>query len=85
VVRVVLPNVLAAEAEGRNRFDLEAETLGDAMQALPVADLLFNERGEWNRWLNVYVDGIDAREHGGMACSLAGAREVRIVAMMAGG
>jgi molybdopterin converting factor small subunit len=85
MVRVVVPSILAAEAEGQNRFDVEAETLGDALQALPVADLLFNERAEWNQWLNVYVDGIDARDRGGLACSLVGAREVRIVAMIAGG
>jgi molybdopterin converting factor small subunit len=85
VVRVVVPSVLAAEAEGRYRFDVEAETLGDALQALPFADLLFNERGEWNEYLNVYVDGRDVRDRGGLACSLANAREVRIVAMIAGG
>ena len=55
------------------------------MRALPAADLLFNERGEWNRYLNVFVDGRDAREQGGPACPLAGAREVLIVAMLAGG
>jgi molybdopterin converting factor small subunit len=85
VVSVVVPSVLAAEAEGRYRFDVEAETLGDALQALPFADLLFNERGEWNEYLNVYVDGRDVRDRGGLACSLADAREVRIVAMIAGG
>jgi hypothetical protein len=71
--------------EGRHRFDIEAGTVGDALQALPFADLLFNERGELNRWLNVYVDGSDVRDRGALACSLAGAREVRIVAMLAGG
>jgi hypothetical protein len=35
--------------------------------------------------LNVFVDGRDARELGGPACPLAGAREVLIVAMLAGG
>ena len=55
------------------------------MRALPVADLLFNERGEWSRHLNVFVDGRDAREQGGPACPLAGAREVLIIAMLAGG
>jgi molybdopterin converting factor small subunit len=85
VVQVVVPSLLAAQAEGRRRFDVEAETVGDALRALPVADLLFNERGEWNRYLNVYVDGTDARERGGLACPLAGAREVRILAHISGG
>jgi molybdopterin converting factor small subunit len=85
VVQVVLPSVLAAQADGQKRFDVDAETVGDALRALPVADLIFNERGEWNRHLNVYVDETDARERGGPACPLAGASEVIVVAMISGG
>ena len=85
MVQIVVPSFLAAQAEGRRRFDVEAETVGEALRALPVADLLFNERGEWSRYLNVFVDGTDARERGGPACPLAGAREVLIIAMLAGG
>ncbi len=85
MVRVVVPSLLAAQAEGRQRFDVEAETLADALCALPVADLVVNERGELRQHLNVYVDGTDARERGGLACPLTGAREVRIVAMLSGG
>jgi len=55
------------------------------MRALPVADLLFNERGEWSRHLSVFVDGRDAREQGGSACPLAGAREILVIAMLSGG
>jgi len=85
VVQIVVPGFLAAQADGRQRFDVEAETVGEAMRALPVADLLFNERGEWSSHLNVFVDGKDARELGGPACPLAGAREVLVIAMLSGG
>jgi len=85
VVQIVVPGFLAAQAGGRQRFEVEAETVGEALRALPVADLLFNERGEWSRYLNVFVDGTDARERGGAACPLAGACEVLIIAMLAGG
>jgi molybdopterin converting factor small subunit len=77
--------MLAAQAAGQRSFDVEAETVGEALRALPVADLLFNERGELGRHLNVYVDGTDARERGGLDGTLAGAREIRIVAMVSGG
>jgi molybdopterin converting factor small subunit len=77
--------MLAAQAEGRRSFDVEAQTVGEALHALPVADLIFNERGELNRHLNVYVDGIDARERGGLDGPLADAQEIRIVAMVSGG
>jgi hypothetical protein len=55
------------------------------LHALPVADLLFNARGELSRHLNVYVDGTDARERGGLECPMTGVREVRIVGMISGG
>jgi molybdopterin converting factor small subunit len=77
--------MLAAQAEGRKSFDVEAETVGEALRALPVADLLFNERGEVNQHLNVYVDGTDARDRGGLDGPLSGAREIRVVAMVSGG
>ncbi|HYB30045.1 MAG TPA: hypothetical protein VEF89_25780 [Solirubrobacteraceae bacterium] len=85
MVRVVVPSMLAAQAEGRQRFDVEAETVGDALRALPVADLVLNERGELRQHVNVYVDGTDVRETGALACPLTGAHEVRIVAMLSGG
>jgi molybdopterin converting factor small subunit len=85
VVRVVLPSVLAEQAQGRKRFDVEADTVGDALRALPVADLLLDERGELRPLAWVYVDGTDARDQGGLACPLAGVREVRIVGAVAGG
>jgi len=85
VVQVVVPTMLAAQAQGRRSFDVDAKTTGDALRALPVADLLFNERGELNRHLNVYVDGLDHRECGGLGGPLTGAREIRVVAMVSGG
>lgn len=85
MVQVVVPSILAAQAGGRQRFEVQATTVGEALLALPVADLLVNERGEWSRHLNVFVDDTDARERGGPACPLAGAREVLIIAMLSGG
>jgi sulfur-carrier protein len=85
MVRIMVPTMLAAQAEGRQRFSSEGGTLGEVLHALPVADLIFNERGELNRHLNVYVDGVDARELGGLSSSLADAQEIRVVAMVSGG
>jgi len=85
MVGVVVPSILAAQAEGRSRFEVEAETVADALHALPVADLLFNERGDLVRHLNVYVDGIDHRERGGLDGRIADAREIRVLAMVSGG
>lgn len=85
MVVVVLPGILAAEAGGRKRFDLDAPTVGDALRALPVADRVLDDRGELRALVNVYVDGTDARERGGLAAPLEGGETVRLVGAIAGG
>jgi molybdopterin converting factor small subunit len=85
VVTVLLPGLLADQAGGRKEFQLEAPTVGAALRALPVRDLLFNERNELRPLVNVYVDGEDVRERGGVDSELRGGETVRVVAAVAGG
>jgi molybdopterin synthase sulfur carrier subunit len=85
VAVVLLPAVLAAEADGQKRFEVEAATVGEALQQLPVANLLFDEAGELRRLINVYVDGVDARGTGGLEEPLRNESEVRVVGAVAGG
>jgi molybdopterin converting factor small subunit len=85
VVVVVLPSVLAAEAGGQKEFDVEATTVADALRELPVADRLFDERGDMRPLVNVYVDGVDVRERDGLAAELEGDETIRLVAAIAGG
>jgi sulfur-carrier protein len=85
VVVVKLPSLLGEQAGGQREFDVEAPTLGDALRALPVADMLLDERGELRRLVNVYVDGEDARRADGLETPLDGAGEVRVIAAVAGG
>jgi molybdopterin synthase sulfur carrier subunit len=82
---VLLPALLAAEAGGRKRFELEAATVGEALRALPVADLVFDERGELRRLVNVYVDGVDIRDRGGVDAPLGGGETLRLIGAVAGG
>ena len=79
---VLLPGLLATEAGGQKRFELEAETVGAALRALPVASLLLDEAGSVRPLVHVYVDGERARDLG---APLAPAAQVRIVAAIAGG
>ena len=82
---VLLPAVLAAEAGGQKRFELEAATVGDALRQLPVHNLLFDETGELRRLINVYVDGVDARGGSGLEEPISEDSEVRVVGAVAGG
>ena len=82
---VLLPSILAAEAGGASHFEPDAATVREALQALPVANLVFDERGESRPLVNVYVDGIDVREREGVETALEGRETIRLVAAIAGG
>jgi len=84
-VTVLLPSLLATEAGGRKRFELDAPTVEDALRGLPIADLLFDERGELRPLVNVFVDGQDMRARDGVGTRLEGTETVRVVAAIAGG
>jgi molybdopterin converting factor small subunit len=82
MVVVLLPSLLAREAGGEGRFELEAATVREALLQLPVRDLLFDERETLRPLVNVYVnrtqvDGIERVVDEG--------DEIRLVAAVAGG
>jgi molybdopterin converting factor small subunit len=85
VVLVRLPSLLAEQAGGQREFEVDAATVGEALRALPVADLLLDERGDLRPLVNVYVDGEDARRSDGLETALDSAAEVRVIAAVAGG
>jgi molybdopterin converting factor small subunit len=82
---VLLPSLLAAEAGGQGRFETDARSVADALRALPVADLLLDEHGDLRPLVNVYVDGVDARERDGLETPLSGSERIRVIAAIAGG
>jgi sulfur-carrier protein len=84
-VRVLLPGLLATQAGGKNSFELDAPTVGAALRALPISDLIFDEAGELRGLVNVYVDGKDVRTRQGLDTALEGDEEIRVVAAIAGG
>jgi len=85
MARVHLPAMLAAEAGGQKQFEVEAETVGDALRQLPMRNLLFDEAGELRRLINVYVDGVDARAGRGLHEPVGQHAEIRVVGAVAGG
>lgn len=78
----MIPSLLAAQVGGQNRFEVDAETLGDALRALPVADLLFDERGALRPLVNPFVDRQLERD---LATPVGADTQVRVVAAIAGG
>jgi molybdopterin converting factor small subunit len=55
------------------------------LHALPVHDLLLDERRALRPLVNVYVGGVDARERDGLETELEGDETIRVVAAIAGG
>ena len=82
MVVVLLPSLLAREAGGEGRFDLEATTVREALRGIPVRDLLFDERGELRPLVNVYLDKNQVDD---LDAAVTGDAEIRVVAAIAGG
>jgi molybdopterin converting factor small subunit len=82
VVVVLLPSLLATEAGGQGRFEVEAATVREALRGVPVRDLLFDERGELRPLVNVYLDKTQVDD---LDAAVSGDEEVRVVAAIAGG
>ena len=85
MISVVLPSLLAAQAGGRKRFEVDGPTVEAALRALPVADLVFDDAGGLRPLVNVYVDGEDVRNADGLHTAVADGQTVRVVAAVAGG
>jgi hypothetical protein len=79
---VLLPSLLAREAGGEGRFELEAGTVREALRGVPVRDLLFDERGDLRPLVNVYVDKTQVDN---LDDVVTGDAEIRVVAAIAGG
>jgi hypothetical protein len=79
---VLLPSLLATEAGGRKRFEVEAVTLREALSGLPIANLILDESGARRALVNVFVDGVETRD---LDAPLGADAEIRIVAAIAGG
>ena len=79
---MLLPGLLATEAGGQNQFDVYATTVGDAVRALPVRDLVLDERGEVRPLVHVYVDGERAHD---LTAPVGDDARIHIVAAIAGG
>ena len=79
---MLLPGLLATEAGGQKQFDVDAATVGDAVRALPVRDLVLDDRGEVRPLVHVYVDS--ERTHD-LTAAVGDDARIHIVAAIAGG
>jgi molybdopterin converting factor small subunit len=89
MVQIRIPPVLRAEAAGRRTVDVEAATVGEALDALvsahPSLDGRVRQDGSVPTFLNVFVDGEDIRLLGGLETELREGSTVLLLPAVAGG
>jgi molybdopterin converting factor small subunit len=92
-VKVVLPGALRQFSGGERELSValaDGSSLGDLLDAVAethpaLARRMRDEQGALRRFVNVYVDGEDARLSGGVAAPVGTAAEVLILPSVAGG
>jgi sulfur-carrier protein len=90
MTRVKLPGALRQYSGGASAAEVPAGSLAAVLDAVDarfprLVGRVRDEQGELRRFVNVYVDGVDARTSGGLATPVAEGAEVLILPSVAGG
>ncbi|MGQ0764537.1 MAG: MoaD/ThiS family protein [Gemmatimonadota bacterium] len=89
-IPIHLPSVLAGQAGGVRRVDVNAPTVGAALDALvashpAIAPRLRDESGNVYPFVTIYLNDEDIRLVGGFDATLADGDEISVVPAVAGG
>ncbi|HET6481747.1 MAG TPA: MoaD/ThiS family protein [Actinoplanes sp.] len=88
---LLVPGVLRAEAGGESRLEIAAAgTLGAVLAEVGerwplLARRIRDEQGAVRRYVNVYVDGEDARVTAGLETPVEPGSEIQVLPSVAGG
>jgi sulfur-carrier protein len=90
---VVLPAALRQYSGGISNLELDAADAADLAGVLDALDAacpalarrIREEQGQLRRFVNVYIDGEDARQVGGLQASVPARAEVLVLPSVAGG
>lgn len=93
MTRLVVPGSLRQFTDGDSTLELvlaDGASLADLLEALSAAKpalarRLRDEQGELRRYVNIYIDGEDARRTGGLAALVPASAEVLVLPSVAGG
>lgn len=90
-VTLLVPGVLRGEAGGAARLEVAAAgTLGAVLDEVAarwpqLERRVRDEQGRLRRYVNVYVDGEDARQRSGLDTPVSDRSEIQILPSVAGG
>jgi len=93
MTRVVVPGALRQFTDGASTVDValaDGASLAELLDALAaekpaLTRRIRDEQGELRRFVNVYVNGEDARHSGGLAAAVPADAEVLVLPSVAGG
>ena len=88
--KVKIPPVLRAQTNGESLVEVDGDDVGGVLRGLvsshpDVSRQLFDEAGDLNRYVNVYLNDEDVRLLGGLDTSVKDSDTVVILPAMAGG
>jgi molybdopterin converting factor small subunit len=88
--KVKIPPVLRAQTAGESVVEVEGDDVGSVQRAHAavhpgVSGQLFDDAGELNRYVNVYLNDEDVRLLDGLGTAVGGVDTVVILPAMAGG
>jgi len=89
-VRFVLPAALASHCDGRRSFELEAESVRDAVDSLTreapqLKPHLIDSTGQLMPFVNLFVDNTQVRDLNQSEPKLSAGSELLLVSALAGG
>ncbi len=89
-VLVRIPTPLRRMTNGQSKIEIDTATLGEMVEQLETSypgfkDRLVDENGDMRYFVNIYVNGEDARFLQGLATSIKSGDEVSTVPAVAGG
>ncbi|MDW5326503.1 MULTISPECIES: ubiquitin-like small modifier protein 1 [unclassified Plantactinospora] len=91
MVTVVVPAALRGETAGAGRLDVAAAgtlraVLDEVGAEWPrLIRRIRDEQGQLRRYVNVYVDGEDCRQTGGLDTAVPDGAEIQVIPSVAGG
>jgi len=85
-----IPSPLRRFTDGQSKLDVNSSTVGEVLnelfQAYPeIKKLLIEEDGSLRNFVNIFIDGEDIRQKGGMDAEVKDGADVRIIPSIAGG
>ena len=90
MITVLIPTPLRRYTNGAAKVEATGGTIAELLDSLDatypgLVERIREEDGQIRRFVNVFVNGVSARELAGAATELQGTEEVGIIPAMAGG